>query len=89
MTSEAFQMVKNETLQESLLKFDTTDEGQNFQIKKSEQYGIMEDRINKLPKTRNCNVLISKLRPVQDFKSWIMTFYRSFVKLGNNLAPHN
>ena len=33
VTSEALQRVKNETLQESHLKFGTTDEGQNFRIK--------------------------------------------------------
>ena len=46
VTPEAFQRVKNETLQESHLKFGTTDEGQNFQIQKNERHGIMEDRIS-------------------------------------------
>ena len=33
VTSEAFQRVTDETLQESHLKFGTTDEAQNFRIK--------------------------------------------------------
>ena len=48
MTSEAFQRVTDETLQESPLKFGITDEAQNFQIKKkkNEKHRIMEDRIS-------------------------------------------
>ena len=34
VTSEAYQRVKYETLQESHLKFGTTDEAQNFRIQK-------------------------------------------------------
>ena len=36
----------DETLQESHLKFGTTDEPQNFRIQKNEQHRIMEDRIS-------------------------------------------
>ena len=94
VTSELWSISKGEKWNftgESHLKFGTTDEGQNFQFqkKKNEQHGIMEDRIKNITKTRNCNVLSSKLRPVKDFKSWTMTLYRSYVKLGNNFAPHN
>ena len=70
MTSEAFQRVTDETLQESHLKFGITDEAQNFQIqkkKKNEKHRIMEDRIT-FQKQKNRNVLASKLRPVKDFK---------------------
>ena len=45
VTSEAFLRVTNETLQESHLKFDTTDKAQNFLIKKN-KHGIMKDRIS-------------------------------------------
>ena len=37
MTSEAFQRVTDETLQESNLKIGTTDEAQNFRIKKKKK----------------------------------------------------
>ena len=37
VTSEAFQRVKNETFQESLLNFGTTDEAQYFRIQKVRQ----------------------------------------------------
>ena len=40
VNSVAFQMVKNETLQESHLKFGTTDEAQNFWIQKNKQHGL-------------------------------------------------
>ena len=50
MTSEAFQRVTDETLQESHFKvwqkFGTTDEAQNFRIQKNEKHRIMEDRIS-------------------------------------------
>ena len=58
VTSEAFQRVKYETLQESHLKFGTTDEAQNFELKKTRNYG----KQNKLLKTKTRNVLASKLR---------------------------
>ena len=67
VTSEAFQRVTDETLQQSHLKFGTTGEAQNFRIKKNEKHRIMENnRINFQKKKRN--VLASKLRPVKDFK---------------------
>ena len=37
VTSEAFQRVTDETLQESHLKFGITDEAQNFQIQKKKK----------------------------------------------------
>ena len=43
MTSEAFQRVTDETLQQSHLKFGTTGEAQNFRIKKNEKHRIMEN----------------------------------------------
>ena len=46
VTSEAFQRVTDEILQESHLKFGTTDEAQNFRIQKNEKHRIMEDRIS-------------------------------------------
>ena len=46
VTSEASQRVTDETLQESHLKFGTTDEAQNFRIQKNEKDRIMEDRIS-------------------------------------------
>ena len=46
VTSEAFQKVTDETLQESHLKFGITDEVQNFRIQKNEKHRIMEDRIS-------------------------------------------
>ena len=55
VTSETFQRVTDETLQESHLKFGITDEAQNFQIQKkkkkkwkAQNYG----RQNKLSKTK-------------------------------------
>ena len=62
VTSEAFQRVTDETLQESHLKFGTTGEAQNFQIQKDEKHRILENRRSFQ------NVLASKLRPVKDFK---------------------
>ena len=48
-TSEAFQRVKNETLQKSHSNFGkmfgSTNEGQKLQIKKNEQQGIMETKL--------------------------------------------
>ena len=59
-----------------------------FEFKKNEKHRIMENnRISFQKKKRN--VLASKLRPVKDFKWWTMTLYRSYVKSGNSLAPHN
>ena len=46
MTCEAFQKVTDETLQESHLKFGTTDEAQNFRTQKIEIQKIIEDRIS-------------------------------------------
>ena len=43
---EAFQRVKNETLQESHSKFGTMDKAQNFWIQNNKPHGIMEDRIS-------------------------------------------
>ena len=43
MTSEAFQRVTDETLQQSHLEFGTTDEAQNFRIQKNEKHRIMEN----------------------------------------------
>ena len=68
-------------------KFGTTDEAQNFRIQKkwtTQNYG----RQNKFPKTKNRNVLASKLRPVKNFKWWTMTLHRSYVKSGSSFAPH-
>ena len=69
MTSEAFQKVNNETLQESHLKLGKSlaqrAKEKNFQIQKNKQHGIMQmkerlhgiipanERKIKLPKTRN------------------------------------
>ena len=68
-------------------KFGTTDEAQKFSNSKkwtTQNYG----RQNKFPKTKNRNVLASKLRPVKDFKWWTMTLHRSYVKSGSSFAPH-
>ena len=69
MTSEAFQRVTDNFTGEPFKvsqKFSTTDEAQNFRIKKKKMnYG----RQNKFPKTKNRNVLAPKLRPVKDFKN--------------------
>ena len=46
VTSEAFQRVKDETLQQSHLKFGTTGEAQNFRIQKNEKHRITENRIS-------------------------------------------
>ena len=64
MTSEAFQRVTDETLQESHLKFGkfgTTGEAQNFRIKKNEKHRIMENRISFKKKKKKHNVLASKI----------------------------
>ena len=62
MTSEAFQRVTDETLQQSHLKFGTTGEAQNFRIKKkwkTQNYGKQQNKLSK----KKRNVLASKLRP--------------------------
>ena len=46
VTSEAFQRVTDETLQESHLKFGITDEAQTFEFQKNERHRIMEERIS-------------------------------------------
>ena len=61
MTSEAFQRVTDETLQQSHLKFGTTGEAQNFRIKKNEKHRIIEN--NRISFKKKRNVLASKLRP--------------------------
>ena len=69
VTSEAFQMVYNGTLQEIHLKFSkslapgTKHKIFEFEKIKTRNYG----RHNKLQKKKR-NVLASKLRPVKDFK---------------------
>ena len=68
MTSEAFQRVTDETLQQSHLKFGTTGEAQNFRIQKNEKHRIMENNRISFQKKKKRNVLASKLRPVKDFK---------------------
>ena len=57
------------------------DEGKNFQIKKNEQHGIMEDRIS-FQKTRNCNILTSKLNvdPQRDDDASPMSSYRCMLR---------
>ena len=72
MTSEAFQRVTDETLQESHLKFRESlaprTKHKIFEFKKkNEQHRIMEDR-KSFQKQKKRNVLASKLRPVKDFK---------------------
>ena len=95
VTSEALQRVTDETLQESHLKIGTflapRTKHKILEIKKkNEQQRIMDVRISfQKQNTAIINVLASKLRPVKDFKWWTMTLYRSYVKSGNSLAPHN
>ena len=94
VTSEAFQRVTDETLQESHLKFGKSLASRMkhkiFKLKKKKKWKAQNyGRQNKLSKTKNRNVLASKLRPVKDFKWWTMTLYRSYVKSGNCLAPYN
>ena len=59
--------VKKKNIYFSFLLFfqKSTDEALNFRIKKINQQGIV---INKLPNTKNPNVLTSKLRLVKTFK---------------------
>ena len=60
MTSEAFQRVTDETLQQSHLKFGTTGEAQNFRIQKNEKHRIMENnRISFQKKTQRSSFKIT------------------------------
>ena len=73
-TSEAFQRVKYETLQESHLKFGKSlaprTKHKIFEFKKKKKKKKIQNygRQNKLSKTKNRNVQASKLRLVKDSK---------------------
>ena len=60
MTSEAFQRVTDETLQQSHLKFGTTGEAQSFRIQKNEKHRIVENnRISFQKKTQRSSFKIT------------------------------